>query len=99
MASRIETGITITPVLLSKIDKIERYIKTLFNNADIRCRWMNANMIIQFNYPNLNQINNSQKKLIQDKVVEIFNIDNSKIKFREYKKGSAFVAKNKEITI
>ena len=99
LASRVETGIPITPVLLNKIDKIERYIKTLFNNADIRCRWMNANMIIQFNYPNLKRVDNPQKKLIQDKVIEIFNIDNSKIKFREYKKGSAFVAKNKEIKI
>ena len=99
LASRVETGIPITPVLLNKIDKIERYIKTLFNNADIRCRWMNANMIIQFNYPNLNRVDNPQKKLIQDKVIEIFNIDNSKIKFREYKKGSAFVARNKEIKI
>ena len=97
LASRVETGIPITPVLLNKIDKIERYIKTLFNNADIRCRWMNNNLIIQFNYPNLNLINNPQKKLIQDKVIEIFNIDNSKIKFGEYKKGSAFIAKNKEI--
>ena len=56
-------------------------------------------MIIQFNYPNLNRINTPQKKLIEDKVIEIFNIDNSKIKFREYKKGSAFVARNKEIKI
>ena len=53
-------------------------------------------MIIQFNYPNLNQINNSQKQLIQNKVIEIFNINHSKIKFREYKKGSAFIPQNKE---
>ena len=56
-------------------------------------------MIIQFNYPNLKRVANPQKKLIKDKVIEIFNIDNSKIKFREYKKGSAFVAKSKEIKI
>ncbi len=96
LASRVETGIPITPILLNKIGKIERYIKTLFINADIRCRWMNENMIIQFNYPNLNQITISQKKLIEDKVIEIFNINNSKIKFGEYQKGSAFIPKNKE---
>jgi len=96
LASRVETGIPITPDLLNKIDNIERYIKTLFSNADIRCRWINQNIIIQFNYPNLKQINNSQKQLIKNKVIEIFNINHSKIKFSEYKKGSAFIAKNRE---
>jgi len=99
LASRVETGIAITPILLNKIDNVERYIKQIFTNADIRCRWMTDNLIIQFNNPRLNQINNYQKKLIRDKANEIFKIANSKIKFKEYKKGSAFIPKNREIEI
>lgn len=99
LASRVETGIPITPLLLNKIDDIERYIKKIFINADIRCRWMTDNLIIQFKNPKLDKLTNYQKKLIQDKANKIFCIEYSKIKFSEYKKGSAFIPRSSEIKI
>ncbi len=97
LASRVETGIKITPNLLSKIDHIERYIKNIFTNADIRCRWMTNNLDIQFNNPKLNKITEYQKKLIRNKANNLFSIADSDIIFSEYKKGSAFIPRNTKV--
>ena len=94
LASRVETGIKITPNLLNKIDNIERYIKEIFKNADIRCRWMTKNLNIQFNAPKLEKITEYQKKLIRKKANKLFSIQDSNIIFSEYKKGSAFIPRN-----
>ena len=97
LASRVETGIKITPNLLNKIDNIERYIKELFKNADIRCRWMTKNLDIQFNNPKLEKITENQKILIRKKATKIFSIQDSNIIFSEYKKGSAFIPRKTKV--
>jgi pyridinium-3,5-biscarboxylic acid mononucleotide sulfurtransferase len=97
LASRVQTGIPITPTILKKIDVIERFIKKIIYNADIRCRLMKDNLIIQFNNPKLDQINDKQKSLILEKVKSIFLIKRSKISFSEYKRGSAFIKNNEKI--
>jgi uncharacterized protein len=99
LASRVQTGIPVTPILLNKIDDIERYIKNIFINADIRCRWMTDNLIIQFKKPQLSHLTNYQKELIVNKANKIFSIEYKKIKFSEYKKGSAFIPKKNEIQL
>lgn len=93
LASRIETGIPVTPNLLSKIDNMERCIKQIIPNADIRCRWLNSSLSIQFNTPKVNTISKSIKKLIIVNAKSIFLIEENKIEFKEYKRGSAFIKK------
>jgi len=97
LASRVETGIKITPSLLDKIDNIERYIKNIFIDADIRCRWMIKNLDIQFNHPELDSVTEYQKKLIRKKANEIFSLKDTNIIFSEYKKGSAFIPRNTNV--
>jgi hypothetical protein len=70
---------------------MERSIKKLIPNADIRCRWMLNNLSIQFNYPKIDTINSKLKKKITSKAIDIFSINDSSIEFQEYKKGSAFI--------
>ena len=91
LASRVQTGIPVTTNLLNNIDKMERSIKKLIPNADIRCRWMLNNLSIQFNYPKIDTINSKLKKIITSKAIDIFSINDSTIEFKEYKKGSAFI--------
>ena len=83
--------------LQNKIDNIERYIKELFKNADIRCRWMTKNLDIQFNNPKLEKITENQKILIRKKATKIFSIQDSNIIFSEYKKGSAFIPRKTKV--
>ena len=58
---------------------------------------MKDNLVIQFNNPKLDQINDKQKSLILEKVKSIFLIKRSKISFSEYKRGSAFIKNNEKI--
>jgi len=72
LSSRIETGINITSDLLKKIDKVERKIKKVVPNADVRCRWLNKGITIEFNKPSLEKINDKYKIQIINFTEEIF---------------------------
>tara|TARA_B100000686_G_scaffold322360_1_gene376028 strand:- start:4129 stop:4953 length:825 start_codon:yes stop_codon:yes gene_type:complete len=93
LASRIETGIPITKKLLNNIEMIENNIKKIIPNSDVRCRWMNNNVNIQFKYPNVKDLSNNQKIKILKNIHNIFSISKDKIILSEYKKGSAFIPK------
>jgi hypothetical protein len=60
---------------------------------------MTDNLIIQFKKPQLSHLTNYQKELIVNKANKIFSIEYKKIKFSEYKKGSAFIPKKNEIQL
>jgi len=93
LASRIETGIPITKKLLNNIEIIEKNIKKMIPNSDIRCRWMNKNINIQFKTPNIKNLSNIQKNKILENIHNTFHISKDKVIFTEYKKGSAFISK------
>ncbi len=93
LASRIETGIPISKKLLNGIEIIEKNIKELIPKSDVRCRWMNSKVNIQFKSPHIKDITDNQKNKIINDVHNIFLINKNKIKFSEYKIGSAFIPK------
>jgi len=93
LASRIETGVPITKKLLNNIETIEHNIKNIIPNSDIRCRWINNNVNIQFKHPNIKDLTKNQKNKILENILNTFSISNNKIVFSEYIKGSAFISK------
>ena len=93
LASRIETGITITKKLLNNIEIIENYIKKTIPNSDVRCRWMKDNVNIQFKNPNIKDLSYKQKNKILENILNTFHISKDKVIFSEYKRGSAFISK------
>ena len=95
LSSRIQTGINITSDLLKKIDRVERKIKNVVPNADVRCRWLNKGITIEFNKPNLEQINDKYKTQIINFTEEIFKISKNLITMKKYKMGSAFIKKQR----
>jgi len=94
LASRIATGIPISKKLLNGIEIIENNIKKLIPRSDVRCRWMNNHVNIQFKYPNIKNVTYAQKNKIIAVVHNVFLINKNKIKFSEYKMGSSFISKN-----
>lgn len=93
LASRIETGIPITKKLLNDIEMIENNVKKIIPNSDVRCRWINNKVNLQFKYPNIEELSNSQKSKIKKNIHNILSISKDKIILSEYIKGSAFVSK------
>ena len=93
LASRIQTGTSITKSLLNNIELIEAKIHNYIPNSDVRCRWLKNEVNIQFNKPNIKEITIEQKTKITKDVGKVFSLSKDKIKFSEYTKGSAFVAK------
>jgi len=91
LASRIETGTHITKNLLNNIETIETNIQKYIPNSDVRCRWLNNGVNIQFKKPNINKISIDQKKYIINQTSKVFSLSKDRIKFSEYKKGSAFI--------
>ena len=91
LASRIETGTEITKSLLNNIEIIEKNIHKYIPNCDVRCRWLNNKVNIQFKYPNISNITSKQKDKIVRDVISIFSLTKDRIKFSEYKRGSAFI--------
>ena len=89
LSSRIETGIKITSDLLKKIDSVEREIKNLIPDADVRCRWLSDGVRIEFNNPNPKKIKN--KSQIINLTEKVFKISKKFINIASYKKGSAFI--------
>ena len=81
--------------MLKKIDKVERKIKKVVPNADVRCRWLNKGITIEFNKPSLEKINDKYKIQIINFTEEIFKISKSLIIMKKYKMGSAFIKKQR----
>ena len=95
LSSRIQTGIYITSDLLKKIDRVERKIKNMVPEADVRCRWLNKGITIEFNEPSLEKINDKYKTQIINFTEEIFKISKNLITMKKYKMGSAFIEKQR----
>ena len=80
-----------TKKLLNSIETIEANIQKYIPDSDVRCRWLNNGVTIQFKEPNINKISIDQKKYIINQTTKVFSLSKDRIKFSEYKKGSAFI--------
>ncbi|PPR29361.1 MAG: hypothetical protein CFH32_01114 [Alphaproteobacteria bacterium MarineAlpha9_Bin2] len=98
LSSRIQTGINITSDLLKKIDEVEIKIRNIIPNSDVRCRWLKKGVVIEFNEPNIDKLENIYKSQIISFTGKTFELSKEFISIKKYKKGSAFIGKKEGVT-
>ncbi len=90
LSSRVETGININSSLLHKIGFVESKIKQIISDADLRCRWFSSGVVIEFKYPQVENISKTHRKNIFNLVASTFSVPVTKIKINKYIRGNSF---------
>ena len=91
LSSRVETGIRIDPADLEAIDAVESWIQSEWNPETVRCRILVKGIMIQLDPETLSGLDLEAQKRIEKKVLVCFeHLPQTKVRFCDYQRGSAF---------
>ena len=89
LASRIETGLQVTPKRLSVVDEVERHLRGVLGAATIRCRIRAEGTVIELDAADLDRTATNESDAVRS-ILHSHGID-SPISFEAYQRGSAFL--------
>lgn len=89
LASRIETGLQVTPKRLSVVDEVERHLRGVLGAATIRCRIRAEGAVIEVDAADLDRTATTESEAVRS-ILRRNGID-SPVSFEAYRRGSAFV--------
>ena len=92
LASRIETGLQVTPKRLSVVDEVERHLRGVLGGATIRCRIRAEANVIELDAADLDRTRATESDAVRS-ILHRHGVD-SPISFEAYRRGSAFVHEN-----
>ena len=92
LASRIETGLRVTPKRLEIVDVVERHLRERATSATIRCRVRSRGVVIEVDAASLETIKTDHA----ESVVALLEAHgaHSNVQFEPYQQGGAFVHEN-----
>ena len=92
LSSRVETGIAISPLVLERIDRIERRISDAHAPRAVRCRVRRDRITVEIDGDCLRGLSAGDRESIGRFIHAQFAGDSRAIGFEEYRMGSAFIA-------
>ena len=94
LSSRVETGIRVNPVVLPRLDKVEKMVSEELSTDTVRCRVRGRGIVIALNDEILSQISDEIKdKLVVTARRLLDEASTTMIAFETYQKGTTFLTK------
>jgi uncharacterized protein len=93
LASRIETGITVAPSMLTVVNQVERDLTDLLHPEVVRCRIRAGNITIELDETTLGQMSSGERENVRDRVAKAWDEfgDDRPVELTPYRRGSAFL--------
>ena len=93
LASRIETGIAVAPLMLTLVNRVERDLTDLLHPEVVRCRIRAGNITIELDETTLGQMSSGERENVRDRVAKAWDEfgDDRPVELTPYRRGSAFL--------
>lgn len=94
LASRVETGIKISPVALRLIDSVESNLRRVLDEPTVRCRLRKNVCEIELGETGLARLDTRLRQTIADDLLSrlsLAGLSQAEVKFAPYRKGSGFI--------
>lgn len=89
LASRIETGLQVTPRRLSVVDEVERHLRGVLGTATIRCRIRADGTVIELDAADIDRTATTESEALRA-ILDRHDV-HGPLSFESYRRGSAFV--------
>ena len=93
LASRIETGIAVAPLMLTLVNRVERDLTDLLHPEVVRCRIRAGNITVELDEATLGRMSTGERVNVQNRVAKAWDGfgDDRPVELLPYRRGSAFL--------
>lgn len=93
LASRIETGIAVAPLMLTLVNRVERDLTDLLHPEVVRCRIRAGNITVELDETTLGRMSTGERENVQNRVAKAWHGfgGDRPVELLPYRRGSAFL--------